>query len=332
MAGGRVAPGREPARHGGDGQVAGIDVGDLVPLDRARHPPSGLARHRVRRRHGPVARVLVVVDEHPLAPLLLPPRRGGDVGETPLELARQGQSRSADVGEAPARLDGDVDVDAARPRRLREPDERVLLEHGARLEGHTSHRVEGNAGLGVEVDAKLVRVIGVAPSHRPRVEVEASQVDRPQDVGHVHRAQLLGAAPAREGHRDGLEPRRTARRYPLLVEERPLGPVGVALEHRRALAHAPQGAGPDGEVVPHEVELGLAPGREEDLVRVGDLHAVTVDLDRDGGHPGGHVSMVARICPRPPSRATTRPPVRATGTADRVRATGRPRGTARDHE
>ena len=183
------------------------------------------------------------------------------------------------------------------PEVFGKPDQAVLLEHGAGLERHAPHGVEGDAGLGIEVDAQLVGMVGVAAAHRPRVQVEAPEVDRPQDVGHVDRAQLLGAAPARERHRHRLEPRRAARRHPLLVEERPLGAVGVALEHGRALAHPPQGAGADGEVVADQVELGLAPGREEDLVRVGDLHAVPVDLDRDGGHPGGHASMLTRIAP-----------------------------------
>ena len=71
----------------------------------------------------------------------------------------------------------------------------MLVEDGLRFERHPPDGVEGNSGLRVEVDAQLVGMVGVGAAYRPRVQVETSQVDRPQDVGHVHRAQLLGVRP-----------------------------------------------------------------------------------------------------------------------------------------
>ena len=79
------------------------------------------------------------------------------------------------------------------------------LVHDAR---DVAHHVERQAGLGVEVDAELVGMVDVGAPHRPRVEVEAAEVDRPHEVGDVDRAELVGGPAARERHPDGLEPLR----------------------------------------------------------------------------------------------------------------------------
>ena len=79
-----------------EGQLAGIDVVELLPRDRRRDlPTSGVGPHRPRAEDGLVPRVLVVVDEDPLAALLLPPGRGEDVGPATLELARHSDARGA---------------------------------------------------------------------------------------------------------------------------------------------------------------------------------------------------------------------------------------------
>ena len=84
----------------------------------------------------------------------------------------------------------------------------------------------------------------------------------------------------------------------LLEEELALGPVHVALEGHRAARRpraAPLG---DRQVVPDEVELGVAGSREEHLVRVGDGDLAAGDLQDllAGGHPPGR----ARRRPRAP--------------------------------
>ncbi len=71
----RVTDRRVPRRYRRERQVARVRVGQLVPGERARHPTLGVAAHRVGRGDGAVTGVLVVVDEHLLAPLLLPPLR-----------------------------------------------------------------------------------------------------------------------------------------------------------------------------------------------------------------------------------------------------------------
>ena len=55
--------------------------------------------------------------------LLLPPLGGGQVRHAALNVARDRQRGAANLGERPARLDADVDVDAARARGLRPADQ-----------------------------------------------------------------------------------------------------------------------------------------------------------------------------------------------------------------
>ena len=60
--------------------------------------------------------------------LLLPPLRRRDLRRPPLDVAGQRERRAPDLGECPARLDPDVDVDAARARCLRPADQADRLE------------------------------------------------------------------------------------------------------------------------------------------------------------------------------------------------------------
>ena len=123
----RVALLPQPVWNGVEPQLGRLDVRDLVPLERAADPCVGHRPDRVARGDRAVARVLVVVDEDPV-PLLLPPLAGGVLRQAPLDLARQRKGRAADLDVVPARLDPDVDVDAARARGLRIADQSVLLE------------------------------------------------------------------------------------------------------------------------------------------------------------------------------------------------------------
>ena len=85
--------------------------------------PSALLRTEYAGGHGAVAGVLVVVDEHPLAALLLPPLRRGERRHLALDGPGQRQRGAPHLGEVPPRLDADVHVDPARARGLREADE-----------------------------------------------------------------------------------------------------------------------------------------------------------------------------------------------------------------
>ena len=112
-AGGRIDPGPGIAprgidrRHGGQGEVLRHHVGHLVPAQRERDPGVGERPDGVGGGHGPVLRVLVVVQEHAV-PLLLPPARGGDRRRPPLHVPRQRQRGAPDLRVRPAPLDPDV--------------------------------------------------------------------------------------------------------------------------------------------------------------------------------------------------------------------------------
>src|SRR4029453_11074458 len=101
--------------------------------------------------------------------------------------------------EVPPGLDAHVDVDAARAGGLGPANQPETLEHRLHLGGDATHRRELDPRLRIEVHAELVRVVHVAPSYSPRVQVEAAQIHRPDEVRHVHRAQLASAAPTGEG-------------------------------------------------------------------------------------------------------------------------------------
>src|SRR5207249_7847221 len=99
--------------------------------------------------------VLVVVEEAAVA-LLLPPLAARALGRPPLHLARERQRRAPHLVEAPAALEADVDVHAARARGLGPPGKAVLGEDVAHQQGHAPYVVPAHARAGVEVDAQLV--------------------------------------------------------------------------------------------------------------------------------------------------------------------------------
>ena len=112
---------------------SGRTLGQLVPLERSGHRRAGLGPHAVGGRDRAVAGVLVVVDEHALAALLLPPLRRHLARQPAFELAAERDRGVADVGEGPARLDPHVDVDAAPAGGLGEADVAQVVEQLPRL-------------------------------------------------------------------------------------------------------------------------------------------------------------------------------------------------------
>ena len=147
-----VAHVRESGRHRRNGEVLRRDAAELVPCDRRRYRRPGLGPHAVGRRDRPIAGVLVVVDEDPLAALLLPPLGRHAIRQAPFELAAERDRGVTDVGEGPARLDPHVDVDAAAARSLGKPDVAEVVQQASRLGGDFDGVGEVGPGLGVEVE------------------------------------------------------------------------------------------------------------------------------------------------------------------------------------
>ena len=141
-------------------------------------------------------------------------------GRAPLDLAGEGQRGPAHVGEPERRLDADVDVHALAARRLRPADRAELVEHLVHDVGDPPHRGRaGTSGIGIEVDAPLVGLLDVGPPGVPRVELDRRHLHRPDHVGQLGHAQLVGVqAVAGEVDPHRLQPRRRAGRHPLLVD------------------------------------------------------------------------------------------------------------------
>src|SRR5215213_8133679 len=87
-----------------------------------------------------------------------------------------------------------------------------------------------------------------------------------------------------------MEVRRQWLRRALLEKRLPISAVDEALEHHGAVHHPAQGAFDDALVVAHDVELGIALLRKEDLVRVADRDFVRAGLQRQRG--GRHKASI----------------------------------------
>ena len=108
-----VAERSEALGHGRQREVLGLEAVELVPAKRRRYGRVRTGADRVGGGDGAVARVLVVVDEDPLAPLLLPPRGRDELRGAPLDLSRERERTATHIPEAPLRLDPAGDMDAA---------------------------------------------------------------------------------------------------------------------------------------------------------------------------------------------------------------------------
>ena len=142
----------------------------------------------------------------------------------------------------------------------------MLLQYVTDAHRDALHLREGHAGLRIEVDAQLIGMIEVPAADRPRIEVDAAEVHRPDEMGEVGRAQLLGRPAARE--RDGrrLQPLRSGLGHPLLEEEVALRAVREAFEDRGTQVHPTQRTGADRQVVLDQVQLRLAPRRDRNAL------------------------------------------------------------------
>lgn len=180
----------------------------------------------------------------------------------------------------------------------------VVVQYGAQLVGGP-HRVGVvGAGLGVEVDAHLVGVVGVGAPDRPGVEGERAEVGGPDDGGHLRGADLVGRAATGEGDAGRGDPFGEVLRGTLLVEELALDPVHEALEGGRPVAQGAGDAGPHSQEVLGHVPLGVTLLREVDLVRTGqpDGPSARVQLHRFArcchvghGRPGAHMPHIGRL-------------------------------------
>ena len=86
-------------------------------------------------------------------------------------------------------------MDPATAGSLWEPGYTELFEDIVDAAGDLADIVEGHPGHRVEVDTQFVGAIEIGVANRPRVEIDAAQVNRPNNVRHVQGAKLFGGTP-----------------------------------------------------------------------------------------------------------------------------------------
>ena len=178
----RVAALAQARRDRVEPQLRGVDVVDLVPVERAGHARVGHGAHRVGGGDRAVARVLVVVDEDADA-LLLPPACWSRV---PASAARpRARARPRRGARRRSRAAGWMRTLTWMPREpevFGKPVSPCSASTSRTPCGDGADLVEADLRRRVEVDAQLVGMVEVAAAHRPRVPVDHAEVDAPGEV------------------------------------------------------------------------------------------------------------------------------------------------------
>ena len=213
------------------------------------------------------------------------------VGPAPLELPGHRDRGGAHLVGRPAGLEPDVDVDAAVAGRLRQAQDAELVEQRLHLARRLpDHRERRRPASGRGRCAARRRARGRPPvvghtwkPRQPRLTAHStwarSAATRASRGRAVRRAHDRRSAASRGGARAPASGRTTPRRRR----------GGTAAAAPGGRPWRPAGAVADGLVVADQVELGVAPLREEHLVGVGDQQLVPGRLHHDAvvGHEGG---------------------------------------------
>jgi len=187
--------GRRPVRRSGTVKRLyrrGVgDRGELLPGHRRREPaPPGIGRSEYADAIVRSRQFLVVVDEDPLAPLLLPPGRGPHRRRASRARGRSRSRRAVTSTNSPARLDPDEDVDPAVAAGLGPPAAGPSSSRSsARGNPGHPHGVGETSlpGWGSRSIPQLVGAVDVVATYRPRGwKVRRAHVgapDRHRDLG-----------------------------------------------------------------------------------------------------------------------------------------------------
>jgi hypothetical protein len=164
-------------------------------------------------------------------------------------------------------------VHSPRAARLGKAGDPEFVEERLHLEGDAPNVLPRDARPGVEIDAKLVRVLEVARPNGVRMQLDASEIDDPSEPGRVVDDELVGRATRRKRQRRRSKPGGSFFGRPLLIKGLAIGPVDESLEHERPILNAPKGPIGHGEVVADQIELREdCRLRKIHLARAGDVH------------------------------------------------------------
>ena len=121
-------------------------------------------------------------------------------------------------------------------------------------------------------------MVEIVRPHRVRVEVDTTQVHDPGQAGGIVDDDLVGRASRGERQFHRAQPLGPVLWRTFLEEELAIGTVDEALQRHRPAGDSSKRTVRHGHVVLDEVKLGVARGREVDLVGVGDRHLPAVNL------------------------------------------------------
>src|SRR4029453_18897597 len=102
--------------------------------------------------------------------------RGDQLRPAALQLAGDGDRCRPHLVGIPSRLERDIDMESAVPRRLRVPDDSELVQQSVDFDRGAPHLFEADARLRVEIEAQLVGYVRAVMAMRPEVKAEACEV------------------------------------------------------------------------------------------------------------------------------------------------------------
>ncbi len=140
-----------------------------------------------------------------------------------------------------------------------------LVEEVAYIGRSCARLLEPGARLRIEIDAQLVGVVGIVGVRRPNVEAEAPEIDGPRDVREISGHERSRRGPVRRADDRRLEPLGRVVGYALLEERVAARAVREPLHQYRPAADRARDRLGNRQVIADEVELGLAPLREQHL-------------------------------------------------------------------
>ena len=147
------------------------------------------------------------------------------------------------------------------PEVLGQPTAPELVEHLADGRGDAPGLREPGARLGVEVDAQLVRALGVGPPGVPGVELDRGHLHGPDHIRQLGTHSSSAVRPDGKRHLDRLQPVGRALGHAASGRSSRRRCRREAVQHARPLVQRPDDALADGDVVVGQVELGPAERR-----------------------------------------------------------------------
>ena len=215
---------------------------------------------------------LVEVNEDARAALFLPPGCCDLPRHPSLEFARRGDHRVPHVEELTCRLDRCEDMQASVAGGLNEGIEAHFSEHSTQLNCRGDGVIEVGTGLRVEVDAQLIRIVGVLRPGRPRMKDDRIHLHSPDGCGRFVDHELRMRSATRIDHRHRAHEVRRSLRWVLRKELLPVDTLSETLERNRPVTVRPHEGGTDLHHVAGEVKFRDARVRPEHPRRARDTH------------------------------------------------------------